>query len=148
MKKNTLFLTTALMSLMLCQPVIAQQAASPTKTPAGGASAPASVAPQLSPEKEAIYKTALDQLRVKNNVLRDQIEKLQQEASTIMTADTFDKAAYIAKNAEIEKVYAQMHTNTSEAIAGVASQFTADERRIIEKQHQAHSSVKFHSVAK
>jgi len=137
MKKNILLLTTAITALLLAGPAVYAQEAAPTAVVATPG--------KLPDAKEKIYKDALDQLHAKNKVIYSQIDKLQQEASAIMTADKFDKAAFLAKNADIEKAYAQVHTNTAETVASVAAQFTADERRIMEARHQNHrTSVQIH----
>ena len=109
-----------------------------------------SVLAQLPPEKAKLYKDAISALHSKNAPIYDQIDKLHQDLTTIMTADTFDKAAYIAKNAEIEKAYAQTKGNTTEAIASVAAQFTLDERKTLEKLHPSsrYTGFKRHSDGK
>ena len=115
-------------------------------SPAAAASSPAvakaksprdEMLSQLPPEKAKAYQDAIDQLHAKNKPLHEQVDKLQQDISALMTADNFDKSAYLAKNAELNKTYEQMHANTAETIAGLAEKFTADERKILEKNHQS-----------
>jgi len=90
---------------------------------------------QLPPEKAKLYKDAMHQVHEKNQALRDQIEKMHAEIKALMTADTFNKSDYLAKNAEMEKLYAQMRTNMLEAITSVAAQFTLEERKTLTKLH-------------
>ena len=141
MKMNALLAVTALGTVLMSAPLLAEQA------PAASMSMPAASTPisdsreailsTLPADKQKIYKDGIQALRAKNTALHDQIIKLQQDISTVMTADKFDKAAFIAKNEEIEKLFAQMRSNTAEAIASIASQFSLEERKILEKAHQA-----------
>ena len=47
----------------------------------------------------------------------------------IITADKFDKQAYIAKNTEIENLNTQMRANITQAAAAALAQYTAEERK-------------------
>jgi uncharacterized membrane protein len=91
---------------------------------------------ELPPEKAKLFKETLSQSRSKNTALRAQIDKLEQDVATIMVAESFDKASYLAKNTEISKLYNEMKKNSSEAIASVAEKFTQADRKVLEKMHQ------------
>jgi len=151
MKKNSISLYTligvsALLASTPC--AYAQQAAATPAATATAAKGPiiyrAMVLSQLPPEKLAMYKAAIAQLRTKNKVLYDQIAKLQGDLSTILTAEKFDKPAYMAKVAEIDKIYTQTHTNTTEAIVGVAEKFTPEERKVLDSLHRTPGGATHH----
>ena len=156
MKMNNLLATTALVvTLTLSTMVSAQQqpvkapvapapvaAAKPAMTAAVPANAQAprnrfeQVMAQLPPEKAKMYRDAGQKMREKNKPIFDQIGKLQQELSVIRTAAKFDKSAFVAKNAEIEKAYGKMRSNTSEIAVAMLSEFSESERKLVEQLRQ------------
>ena len=129
MKINTRILTLALATSLLSTGLVyAQQPAPrPVAAPAAAAAQPA----QLAPDRLKFYKDSQAQIRAKNGPLRAQVKQMYKDLNAISTADTFDKTAYLAKTAEIEKAETQLHTNRYTAMAAVLPQFSASERRII-----------------
>jgi uncharacterized membrane protein len=91
---------------------------------------------QLPAEKATLFKDTMKATREKNKPLRDQLHKLYSDRDAILTADKFDKDAFNAKNAELDKIYDQMRANTNQSFVSVAAQFTADERKVLAKIHK------------
>jgi uncharacterized membrane protein len=151
MKINTLLTTTALLASVALVPTAYAQSAPAQSTPAQSIPGQATMHPspkmeamqrkeaafaQLPAEKGKLYKDALQQINAKNQPLHEQLDKTRDEMKAIMLAEKFDKAAYVAKSAEMDKLYGQMRANSVEAIASVAAQFTPAERKILEELHQ------------
>ena len=88
---------------------------------------------QLPAEKAKLYKDTMQQAYDKNKDTYSQIEKMHAELKETLNADKFDKDVYLAKSAEMEKLYGKMRASSAEAFASVAAQFTPDERKILAK---------------
>jgi len=86
---------------------------------------------QLPPDKAQIFRDTMKQVREKNRETYEKVHAAQDELKGILTADKFDKAAYLAKSAEIDKLYDQIRGTRRDAIVSVAGQFSASERKII-----------------
>jgi uncharacterized membrane protein len=89
---------------------------------------------QLPPEKSKLYRETMKKAyEEKNDIVREQIHKVQDESDALLTAAKFDKAAFLAKNAELDKLHAESRTNLNQAFASVAEQCSQDERKILAK---------------
>jgi len=91
---------------------------------------------QLPPEKAKLFKDTMKQSREKNEATHEQIKKLRKEKDALLTAEKFDKDAYLAKNVEMDKLYDQMRANKDNAFVSVAAQFSPAERKILAKMHE------------
>jgi uncharacterized membrane protein len=96
-------------------------------------------AAKLPPEKAKILQDAMKGVHDKNEAIFTQVKKLREEGRTLMTAPTFDKAAWLANSNEIMKLQGQAQSNRQEAFAGVAAQLTADERKALASVHHKRS---------
>jgi Spy/CpxP family protein refolding chaperone len=96
-----------------------------------------SVLEHLPPDKAKLFQDTMKQTSEKNSAYREQIGKLREELRNIVIADKFDKDAYLAKNAEMEKLWAQMRTNSAESFAAIAGKFTANERKVLSEMHSS-----------
>lgn len=90
---------------------------------------------QLSPEKAKIYNDAMQAADDGNQDLRMQIHKAHDEADAILTAEKFDKKAFLAKAAELDGLYAKMRERNNEAYVSVMEKLTQDDRKILLKAH-------------
>lgn len=91
---------------------------------------------QLPPEKAKLFQDSMKQVHEKNEALQAQARKLHEELDALLTAEKFDKDAWTAKSAEIDKVYDQMRANRNAAFVAAASQFSADERKTLSKMNR------------
>ncbi len=89
----------------------------------------------LSEEKSTLFREALRKMHTDNRELFTKIGALMREQKQILKAPTFDKAAYIAKSAEIQEVHAKITAARAAAIADVAAQMTAEERDALSQPH-------------
>jgi uncharacterized membrane protein len=84
---------------------------------------------KLPEAKATAFRDAMAQARKNNDGMKDQMKKQRGELNAIMTAPTFDKAAYIAKSAELQASKDKMHANMSEAFANAVAGLSQDERK-------------------
>jgi uncharacterized membrane protein len=90
---------------------------------------------QLPADKANAYKDTMRAVFKKNQPIHEQIEKLRADIKAVMSAPTFDKGAYVSKNADMEKLYGQMRGNIAEAVAGLVASWSSDERKTLAKLH-------------
>src|SRR6202012_3824653 len=91
---------------------------------------------QLPPDKAKLFEDAMKQVHEKNKATADQVRKLHEEQNAILTADKFDKNAWLAKEAQLDKLYDQMRATRRDAFVSVASQFSPSDRKIIAQLHE------------
>jgi len=130
MRVGKLLLATILASTMLSPLTYAQQSAAAAPKPAATAQQP--LAAVLPADELALFKKAAGQIRRNNAPLRAQVRKLRQELSAIVTADKFDKNAFIAKTGEIQKISAQMYNNWVSGTAAFLAKLTPAERQALQ----------------
>ena len=92
----------------------------------------------LPPEKAKLYNQAMQKAVDENKDLRDQIRKAHEETDEILTAEKFDKTAFLAKAAELDKLYAKMRDKTNAAFISVVETFTQEDRKILVKARNDH----------
>ena len=88
---------------------------------------------QLPADKAKAYNDAMQKANDSNKELRSQIHKAYEEADMILTAEKFDKKAFLAKAVEIDALYDKTRINMNSAFVGVAENFTQEERKILLK---------------
>lgn len=97
---------------------------------------------KLPQDKADAFRNTLKQAREKNTETHDQMKKLHDQLYTIMTAPTFDKKAYIAKNGEIQALQEKMQKSRNAAFANALSSLTQEERTSVadslKAMHQKH----------
>ncbi len=86
---------------------------------------------QLPEEKEKLAHETLRKAREDNKVTREQIKTLREESKAILTAQEFDRKAFLAKSDEIHALHNSMRKNMNNAVADLAEQFTVEERKIL-----------------
>jgi uncharacterized membrane protein len=97
---------------------------------------------KIAPEKVKLYRDALQAAGTKNAAVQTQIKKLRDEVTAIIAAEKFDTEAYVAKNAEIDKLNVQMRSNVTEATAGALAKFTPAERKVVVASRPAKGGAK------
>ena len=83
---------------------------------------------KLPQDKAEAFRNTLKQAREKNTATHEQMKKLHDQLYTIMAAPTFDKKAYLAKNAEIQGLKEKMQKTRSAAFAMALGNLTQEER--------------------
>lgn len=91
---------------------------------------------KLPAAKQKLVKDAMDKAKAENKELWMQGKKLRDEQKAILTAEKFDKAAYLAKSKELNDLRDKMSANRTEAFASVAGQLTPEERLSLAKMHR------------
>jgi len=92
------------------------------------------------PDKDADqFRATMKQSHEKDKALFEQMHKLHDEQRAILTADNFDKSAYIVKSKELQKLHDKMHANMTQAFATAVSQLPQDERQTLaDAMHHGH----------
>jgi len=85
----------------------------------------------LPEEKAALVRDTLSDAREQTNGIRDQIVTLRNEIKDILSAPQFDETIYLEKNNQMNELRDQMHAVMIGAIAGLARQFTQEERKVL-----------------
>ena len=87
----------------------------------------------LSAEKAKEYNDAMQAAIDSNNELRAQIRKAHEEADAILVAEKFDKKAFLAKAAELNKLYDTTRGKMDETFASTMEKFSQEDRKILLK---------------
>lgn len=93
---------------------------------------------KLPADKAALVKKTQDELRDARKENRGQCKALREEAKALLTAETFDKSAYLAKMAEIQAKHAANYKARDEKIAELAAGMNAEERKVVADLFAAH----------
>ena len=87
----------------------------------------------LPPEKSKLYNETMKKAIEDSFDARKQIRKAYEEADALLTAEKFDKAAFLAKAAEIDDRYNKSRAKLNEAFASAINGFTQEERKEVLK---------------
>ncbi len=80
-------------------------------------------------DKQALIKKSFEDGKADHMATREQVKKLQDEKQALITAPTFDKAAFIAKTQEIDKLMSAKQLAKAERMATLFGQLTQEERQ-------------------
>ena len=83
---------------------------------------------KLPEQKAAAFKETMKEARETNKALMEQTKKLHEDLRAIIIAPTFDKAAFVAKDKELQEVHDKMAQTRSAAFADALSGLTQEER--------------------
>jgi len=83
---------------------------------------------KLPPEKAAAFRDTMTKNKDANVATREQIKKLEEKKFSILTAEKFDQAAYVATTAEIHKLHQTIMSSHCDAFAGFAAGLSQTER--------------------
>lgn len=75
-----------------------------------------------------VFIDSMREVRARNENARAQAVKLREDVLTIVTAEKFDAQAFMAKNAEIDKLNSQIRAAITQAAASAFAQFSKAER--------------------
>jgi uncharacterized membrane protein len=92
--------------------------------------------PHLSDEKSSILKTAMSKARADNKQLNEQIKAKRKDLAALMKAEKFDKAAFLAKNVEVQELISKAARARTEAMATVAEKFSVQDRKILAERFE------------
>ncbi len=137
MKKVHLYAASAMFAALLVSGMAHAVTAAPAKEAKATVQEEAKKLPPkpLSEEKAALFRDAMKKMHEDNKELFGKMGALMKEQKEILKAPTFDRAAYIAKSAEIQEVHAKIGAARAATIADVASQMTAEEREALSQPH-------------
>lgn len=90
----------------------------------------------LPPEKAAMVKESMDKQREAGKATHEQMKKLRDEQKAILTADKFDRAAFLAKAKQIGELSAKRSAARAESIADVAAKLTPQERTMLAERFE------------
>lgn len=96
----------------------------------------------LPEDKATLIKTTLSELREEGKSMWSSKKEKRQAMQNLLTAETFDKDAYMAKAKEIQESRASMFLSHQERIAELASQLNAEERAALAKAMPKHGKMR------
>ncbi len=91
---------------------------------------------QLPPAKRKLLDDTLKRAEKENSKLREQKLKHEAELDKLLAAPDFDKRSFLDNSAKLGTLRAKMSANLDDAIAGVAAQFSLQERGVLLKMRQ------------
>lgn len=86
---------------------------------------------KLPEDKAKLVRDTMKATGEQNKAKWEQVRTLREELKTIAVAPEFDKSAYLAKHAEIQKITGDMMTARNAAFADVMTQLSQEERKIV-----------------
>lgn len=88
---------------------------------------------KLPEEKRKMYEESMSKVKGNSKTTWENIKKLKEEQKAILTADKFNKSAYLEKSEEIKDLFNEKAEAKSAAIAELAEKFTKEEREVLAK---------------
>ncbi len=85
----------------------------------------------LPQDKQELVKKSMQEGREANKASFEQMRALRKEINEILTAEKFDKDAFLSKSKALEALQDKMAANRMERIADLASQLTQEERKAV-----------------
>ncbi len=86
---------------------------------------------QLPADKAALVKSTMEKNRASGKETFEKMRDLHEQEQAILLAPNFDKAAFLAKSAEITKLHDQQAGMRAQSIAEIGTKLTAPERKIL-----------------
>ncbi len=87
--------------------------------------------PPLPPDKEMLLHKTMREVREATMNIHEQIRGLEAEIRGVLTAPEFDEALFLERMRRLQDLYKMEIEAMDKAIAKLASQFTAEERKIL-----------------
>lgn len=92
------------------------------------------------------FRDTMKQAHEKTKATHAKIKKLHEELDALLVAENFDKAAFLAKTKEMQKIEEKAHASMSEAFATAVSKLSLGDRKTLsdamkeerEKHHHEH----------
>lgn len=88
---------------------------------------------KLPAEKEMLFHQTMREARGKASGIREQMKTTRQEIEEIITADRFEEDLFRKKMRDMQALQKKMHATMEDAVVMLATQFTADERKVLIK---------------
>lgn len=85
----------------------------------------------LPDDKRQLLHKTVDKIRKENASLHEQSHKLEGELEALMKAPDFNKEAFLKTQKELDDIHIKMKENAEKEFAGIASEFNAEERKIL-----------------
>jgi len=89
------------------------------------------IAMALPTDKRERFEDTMEHAEQDTGELRQQLSDKRKKAISLLKAEPFDKAAYLAQMQEIHQLHGQIMQRMVEAVAGLAEQSTPEERATI-----------------
>lgn len=86
---------------------------------------------KLPADKQALVISTFESVKQENKGLRDEIKATHDKMKEILTAETFDAAAFKQNAEKLQSLMTQGFTSFTDAIAELAPQLTQQEREIL-----------------
>lgn len=86
---------------------------------------------QLPSEKEMLFHRTMRELREETKNIREQIKNTRAEIKDIFTAPEFDENLFREKTEKVYELSGKLHEAMNKAIVKLATQLTAEERKIV-----------------
>jgi uncharacterized membrane protein len=86
---------------------------------------------QLPADKEMLFHQTMRGVWEGTKNIHEQIKGLEEEIKGILTASEFNSKLFLEKSRSLQELHKGVKEARDEAIAGLASQFTAEERSIL-----------------
>lgn len=83
---------------------------------------------KLPTQKAADFRNTMVESDEENKDAQEQIYRLHSDLHAILTAPVFDKKAFLAKRADLQKLHGKIEENKAEAFAAAASELSQTER--------------------
>lgn len=147
MKRNHLYLASALLSVLLISGIASSNAAETPKATATKTMETVSgkmpmkgmrEGPRMSEESRKLMHETMTKVHEDNKGTFDEIEAKRKELQEILKAPTFDKDAYVSKKEEIQTLHHKMSKARTEAMAGVIEKLSPEERSKMGDMHGRH----------
>lgn len=147
MNKKHLIMASALLSVILIsgmaqaktEPAPATTATKTTQASPDKAAVPMRrMMPNLSEAGQKLLQESMKQERESDKATFEEMQTKIKELGEILKAATFDKAAYLSKEQEIQALHAKMMTSRSESFASAVEQMTAEDRAQLANRHHPH----------
>lgn len=86
---------------------------------------------KLPEEKEMLFHKTMRQVREGKMDMKEKMKTLREEQMKVLTAETFDEAAFMAKSKEAQALYDSSRVKKTAAIAELAKQYSQEERKVL-----------------
>lgn len=88
---------------------------------------------QLPPDKETLFHQTMIKVRETTTNIREQIKGVEAEIRSVITALEFNEALFLEKTRKLQDLHKMEREAMDKAVAKLASQFTAEERKILQE---------------
>lgn len=87
--------------------------------------------PRLPPDKEMLFHQTMREVREATTIIHEQIKGVEAEIRGVLTAHEFNEALFLEKTRRLQDLHKMASEAMDKAVAKLASQFTAEERKIL-----------------